>query len=208
MARVGIIVLFSWSALSNVVASRRQWSGLEPTWHKVAAVGSSALGIAFCALVVWAYLRRSRASITDRSPLVWVVAPLATVIPLVMAAVPPAPSGAVRDALVLGLTLAGLSWSVWSVRTLSTNLSVVPQARVAVTDGPYRLVRHPLYFGEIVALCGLALHVGRWEAGLVILLEVALQIYRASREERLLARAIPGYREYAEHTRRLIPGVW
>jgi protein-S-isoprenylcysteine O-methyltransferase Ste14 len=208
ISRLGIVALFTWCAVSNVVAIDRQLSTAEGTGHKLAGTVASLLGLAFCGLVVRAYLRRGRASATDRGVLVWVVAPLATVTPIVVAAVPPATQGVGRDVLVLTLTLAGTAWSVWSLRALATNLSVVPQARAVVTHGPYRWVRHPLYFGEIVALCGLALHVARWFALAVVGLEILLQVYRAQREERLLAGRVPGYADYAARTRRLVPGVW
>jgi protein-S-isoprenylcysteine O-methyltransferase Ste14 len=97
---------------------------------------------------------------------------------------------------------------VWALRSLAANLSIVPQARAAVTHGPYRWVRHPLYVGEFVALCGLALHVGRAPAALLVAVEAVLQVYRAYREERLLVLEVPGYREYAARTRRLVPGMW
>lgn len=207
-SRLGIVVLFSLCAFSNVSAVVRQLRGDEPLWLRAAGTASSLVGLFFCALVVRAYLSRGRARATDRGILVWFVAPVATVVPIVMAAVHPTTQGPVRQVLVLLLTLSGVLWSVWSLRALATNLSVVPQARAAVTHGPYRWVRHPLYLGEIVALCGLALHVGRWPAAAVVVLEVALQMYRAAREERLLTQQIPAYADYAARTRRLIPGVW
>jgi protein-S-isoprenylcysteine O-methyltransferase Ste14 len=206
--RVGVVVLFLLTAVSNAVTLMRHTTSADPLWQKASEVTSSVLALSFCALVVRAYLRRGHASATDRGVLVWIAAPLATVVPLVMAAVPARSHGPLVTAAQLSLTLAGLAFSVWSVRTLATNLSIVPQARRAVTSGPYRLVRHPLYLGELVALSGLALHIGRWPAALVLATEVALQVYRATREEQLLAHVVPGYREYAEHTRRLIPGVW
>ena len=49
------------------------------------------------------------------------------------------------------LLLAGTAWSVWSLRFLGRNVSVLAQARDVVDRGPYRWVRHPLYAGEIVS---------------------------------------------------------
>jgi len=208
LGRVGVVVLFTLTFASNAVTLARHIGSADPLWQKASEVASSVLALSFCALVVRAYLRRGRASATDRGVLVWVAAPLATIVPLAMAAVPPRTHGPLITVAQLALTLAGLTFSVWSVRTLATNLSIVPQARQAVTHGPYRLVRHPLYLGELVALSGLAVHVGRWPAFVVLGLEVVLQVYRASREERLLTKVVPGYAGYAKRTRRLIPGVW
>jgi protein-S-isoprenylcysteine O-methyltransferase Ste14 len=208
LARVGVVVLFTLTFVSNSVTLARHIAGQDAVWQKASEVASSVLALSFCALVVFAYLRRGRAIATDRGVLVWLAAPLATVVPLAMAAVPPRGHGPLVTAVQLALTLGGLAFAVWSVRTLATNLSIVPQARRAVTYGPYRLVRHPVYLGELVALSGLALHVGRWAAFAVLGLELVLQLYRAGREERLLAAVVPGYREYAERTPRLLPGVW
>jgi protein-S-isoprenylcysteine O-methyltransferase Ste14 len=206
--RVGAVALFVLTACSNVAALIVRLVGSEPTWRKGAEVVSSALALSFCALVVRAYLRRGRAHATDRGVVVWFIAPLATLVPLAITAVPSRPGGPVRTIVELLLTLSGLAFSVWAVRCLASNLSIVPQARSAITHGPYRFVRHPLYLGELVALSGLALHVGRWEAGVVVALEISFQVYRAGREERLLLAEVPGYAAYAERTRRLVPGVW
>lgn len=207
-ARVGVVVLFSVTAASNLGALARVITSAVPLWHQLAAAASSVLSLSFCALVVSAYLRRGHAAATDRSRLVWVVAPVATAVPLVLAGLPARTGGPVRTAAELALTLAGLTWSVWALRSLATNLSIVPQARALVTRGPYRWVRHPLYFGELVALSGLALHGGRWPLAAVVLAELAMQMYRARREESLLSQQVHGYDAYAARTRRLIPGVW
>jgi len=105
------------------------------------------------------------------------------------------------------LLLAGLSWSVWSVRTLGRSLSVLAQARVLVANGPYRLVRHPLYLGELVAALGLVLHGFTMAALLAWIVLVGLQAYRARQEEALLSSSVAGYSEYRGETNLLIPGL-
>jgi protein-S-isoprenylcysteine O-methyltransferase Ste14 len=109
--------------------------------------------------------------------------------------------------LALVLILSGSAWSLWAVRHLSTCLSVVPQARRLVDTGPYRLVRHPLYLGELVAVGGFAVRGGHWLHVVLLLALLALQLYRASREEALLAGQVPGYAGYAARTWRIVPGV-
>ena len=88
----------------------------------------------------------------------------------------------------------------------------VPQHRPAgaglVDTGPYRLVRHPLYLGELVAVSGFAHHHrgGHWLHAVLLLTLLALQLYRADREEGLLAGPVPGSPDYAARTWRIVPG--
>ncbi len=172
-----------------------------------AHLAAAGLTLAFYAFLVWAYLRRGVARSTSTSWSVWIAAPLATVLPLTLPFV--AAGGVGTAVLVAGevLLVAGMAWSVWSVRVLDRSLSVIPQARELVRRGPYAQVRHPLYLGELVATLGLALTLGGPLplAGWAVL--VALQAYRARHEERLLGAALPGYEEYRRSTALLVPGV-
>src|SRR4051812_29194374 len=205
--RVAVVVLFAVSMLSAVGKAWATLASPLPLDRAVPELASCLLSAAFCGLVVTAYLRRGRASATDASPAVWLAAPLATCLPLVIPALPTSPAGTSRSVLALVLILSGSAWSLWAIRHLSTCLSVVPQARRLVDTGPYRLVRHPLYLGEIVAVSGFAVRGGHWLHVVVLLALVGLQIYRAGREEALLGGQVPGYVAYVGRTWRIVPGV-
>lgn len=174
----------------------------------VVGVATSALTAAFYALIVWAYLRRGPARSTTGSWTARVAAPVATFLPFTL----PFLSGgsAPHVAILLGdvLLVAGLAWSVWSVRCLDRNLSLVAQAREVVQTGPYAWVRHPLYLGELVAMLGLALTLGGMLPLFAWALLVALQAYRAVHEEALLVRVLPAYGAYQQRTARIVPGVF
>lgn len=78
-----------------------------------------------------------------------------------------------------------------------------------VSDGPYRVVRHPGYLGAIAGALATPLLLGSaWTfvpAGLV----VALFVWRTRLEDATLQRDLPGYAKYAAEFRfRLVPGVW
>jgi len=171
-------------------------------WPGVAGV------CAFYALIMWCYLRRGPAVATCRSVTAHVAAVVATftpfVFPLLLASSPGAGRQFAADVLVLG----GVTWSVWSLRFLGRNLSVLAQARNVVDRGPYRWVRHPLYAGEIVSSLGLAIAAGSAAAAGLWLALCALQGYRALREEQVLLRALPGYRVYRARTAALLPGIF
>jgi len=169
---------------------------------------SAALICVFYALIIWCYLRRGPATATGRSVTAHAAAVAAMLAPFAFpwlrAAAPGATALWAGDALLA----AGTGWSLWSLRTLGRNVSVIAQARKLVVGGPYRWVRHPLYTGEIVSALGLAIAAGRPAALAVWLGFCGLQGYRALREEELLVRALPGYRGYQARTAALLPGVF
>jgi protein-S-isoprenylcysteine O-methyltransferase Ste14 len=83
----------------------------------------------------------------------------------------------------------------------------VPEARGLVTSGPYRLARHPIYLGEIIAGFGLVLPTLFGPHVIVFAIFLGAQILRTHFEERVLRSTYPQYETYARHTRRLIPFV-
>ena len=106
------------------------------------------------------------------------------------------------------LLIAGLAFAICSVAVLGRCFGILPDVRGLVTRGPYRLVRHPLYLGELTAVLGIVLGSRRpLLAGGTWLVCVGLQLARTSYEERNIRAEFPQYDEYAARTRRLIPGV-
>ncbi|HEY3940960.1 MAG TPA: isoprenylcysteine carboxylmethyltransferase family protein [Acidimicrobiales bacterium] len=116
---------------------------------------------------------------------------------------------------VVGIALAvgGLTFRLWAVATLGRFFQprlVVQHDHRLVTDGPYRLVRHPSYLGPILMLLGVGLVGDRW-IGLAIctVLPVAAYAYRIVVEEHLLVSGLgPPYQAYRGRTWRLAPGIW
>jgi protein-S-isoprenylcysteine O-methyltransferase Ste14 len=78
-----------------------------------------------------------------------------------------------------------------------------------VSNGPYRLVRHPGYFGSLIYNLAIPLVLASWWTFLPALLTIVLLILRTRLEDRTLQSELPGYPAYAAAVRRrLIPGVW
>jgi len=78
-----------------------------------------------------------------------------------------------------------------------------------VSEGPYRLIRHPGYLAMSVAAPASALALGSWWALVPALVYSALIVRRARAEDRYLRDHLDGYVDYADRVRfRLIPGVW
>jgi protein-S-isoprenylcysteine O-methyltransferase Ste14 len=112
------------------------------------------------------------------------------------------------NAISAALILAGTIFSFYAIIRLGRSVSIMAEARRLVTDGPYAVIRHPLYLGEAVALLGLTLqYLSAW-ALLLLGLQLAFQFLRMSNEEQVLSRTFPEYRAYMQRTARLIPGVY
>lgn len=118
---------------------------------------------------------------------------------------------AALQAAGFALLLAAMSLSVWVLATNAFASRVVrlQEGHTVTTAGPYRLVRHPMYSGTLLAWLATALALGSWWMLLPGLAGIALFVWRTAREDATLQAKLPGYAEYAGRTRfRLLPGVW
>jgi protein-S-isoprenylcysteine O-methyltransferase Ste14 len=102
-------------------------------------------------------------------------------------------------------SLPGLLLALWALFALGFSFSIAPEDRGVVMRGPYRMVRHPMYLGEILSLLGLCFSAGNLWNWLALILFIRLLLLRISAEERTLT----DYARYKTVVRwRLIPFVW
>jgi protein-S-isoprenylcysteine O-methyltransferase Ste14 len=106
---------------------------------------------------------------------------------------------------------AGFALAVRGVADLREALTPLPHPRDGarlVESGAYRLVRHPIYGGIVVAAAGYGLLAASPAA--IAGAAVLLTFFRlkSSREEAWLEARYPGYAAYRDRTRRLIPGLY
>lgn len=111
----------------------------------------------------------------------------------------------------LALTACGVLFAAWARVTLGRNWSgmvTVKSHHTLVTQGPYRLVRHPIYSGITLAMLGTALAVG--EIGALAGVAIAIVGWRLKYpiEEKFMVEQFGAqYVEYRRHTKALIPHV-
>lgn len=111
---------------------------------------------------------------------------------------------------LMGIAAGGLValWGVWDLRA---SLSPFPRPIVGaalVETGAYRLIRHPIYSGLVLAAIGWALVAG---SPLTLVAAGALFILfagKSRREEEWLVAAHPVYADYQRRTKRLVPWVY
>jgi protein-S-isoprenylcysteine O-methyltransferase Ste14 len=103
------------------------------------------------------------------------------------------------------LWLMGAYMGVWSVIRLRKAFSIEPQARMLVTDGPYRLARHPVYASYLLQYAGLV--VSHLTPALVMLYVAWLCVVtiRMRYEEQVLTAAFPEYEDYRRRVGRFLP---
>lgn len=136
----------------------------------------------------------------------------AIAISIYMTGVGSAPFSTQAKALGVALMVAGFvtRWAgMWTLRKFfSANVAVQSDHRLVI-KGPYKLVRHPGYFGGWLSFLGLGLALGNWMALFILAaLTVPAFLYRISVEEQVLRAAFPDYVAYARRVRKFIPLVW
>ena len=112
----------------------------------------------------------------------------------------------------LVLTACGLGFTIWARRALGKNWSAMPsikQDHELIERGPYRLVRHPIYTGVLLAIFGSCLAGGRVGEFCVFGMAAILLIVKLKTEEALLARQFPeAYLQYRRRVKALIPFLY
>jgi protein-S-isoprenylcysteine O-methyltransferase Ste14 len=111
--------------------------------------------------------------------------------------------------LGVALVVAGLALSAWARWHLGANWSGVislKQGHDLVRTGPYRLLRHPIYAGMLLAMLGSAIAWGDWRGVLAFTLALIAIIPRIGAEDALMAKTFgETYRDYRRRTAAIIP---
>ncbi len=83
------------------------------------------------------------------------------------------------------------------------------EGQKVIATGPYGLLRHPKYAGDLLLNVGISLALGSWWALAFVLVMLPTLAWRILDEEKLLRKDLPGYDEYMHKVRyRLVPYVW
>jgi protein-S-isoprenylcysteine O-methyltransferase Ste14 len=176
-------------------------------WNNFVRTGkwSSLLWLLSEGLVVLLLVFRRESHRLSRNPRDWIAA-LGGAFAVLL--VRPAATAVIPDLFGVALQIIGTLFEVYAKFFLGRSFGIVAADRGIVTDGPYRIVRHPIYLGYLVTHVGFLLT--NWSARnmAVYLVEYIFQVARILSEERLL-NGDPVYRDYCGEVRyRLVPGIF
>lgn len=119
----------------------------------------------------------------------------------------PAYVSIIGDGLVV---LANVIWFyVQKENTFVGSTVQIYEGQKVILTGPYALVRHPKYVGDLVLIIGIPLALGSWWGLLILALSIPGLVWKILDEEKLLRKDLPGYVEYTQKVHyRLVPHLW
>ena len=109
------------------------------------------------------------------------------------------------------LGICGLLISGIALLQLNFHLSPFPSPKSdskLITNGAFRLSRHPIYTGILIFMFSFAFWLGDGYRLCISLLVLGLFIYKTSYEESLLEHYFQDYKEYKSKTGRFFPKLW
>ena len=109
------------------------------------------------------------------------------------------------------LCIVGFAFCIWARFTLGRNWSGVvtlKRGHELISDGPYALVRHPIYTGLLTMFVATVIVLGH-VAGIIALPFVFVSLWIKLRyEEKLMLKQFPNeYAAYQQHVKRIIPFI-
>ncbi len=112
--------------------------------------------------------------------------------------------------LLISLGYAFAAWAMIENRFFSSVVRIqLDRGHVVCDSGPYRMVRHPGYAGNMLALPGVVLALNSMWTLIPVAVALIIAVIRTVLEDQTLQDELPGYSDYAQRVRyRLIPGIY
>jgi protein-S-isoprenylcysteine O-methyltransferase Ste14 len=202
-----LVVAFSLLAafqIASIAALLRASANVE---HVELVIAAKMFALIFLLMTVVLTVTRlpPRNSVAGIEPRVTAIA--GTFILLVLAVVPSGKIAPALQVIAVVLIVTGTVFSIFCLYWLGRSFSVMATARRLVVNGPYALIRHPLYVAEAVTTAGIVL--SNWSIAALAIGSVwcILQYRRSAYEESVLRAAFPEYDQYARLVPRFVPAA-
>ena len=110
------------------------------------------------------------------------------------------------------MELAGGVLAIWAVALMRSNANVAPipkQNGLLITKGPYKIIRHPMYTAQVIAVFPLVLeHNTPCRVAALIILIVTLLYKLHYEEKRLINHFGQPYEDYQKVSKRILPFIY
>jgi len=112
--------------------------------------------------------------------------------------------------VIIAIGYAFAAWALVENRFFSSTVRIQTDRGHSVCDsGPYRIVRHPGYAGNLLALPGIIMALNSIWTLIPAVAALVIGVIRTALEDKTLHEELPGYRDYAQRIRyRLIPWIY
>lgn len=112
----------------------------------------------------------------------------------------------------LAMFLGGIGFASVSMATLRRNYAatvIIREGHELVTHGVYRVVRHPIYLGVLVAMNGLPAYTTSGWGAVIMAALIPVFLNRIRLEERLLAQEFgKAWEAYCQRTPKIVPFLY
>ncbi len=113
----------------------------------------------------------------------------------------------------ISLELAGILLAVYAVYVAGVhNVNITPTPKEGgrlITTGPYRLIRHPMYLAQVVAVIPLVnSYFTQWRLGVLFLLMITLLLKMHYEEKGLVRQFGDDYLQYMKTTKKVLPFIY
>jgi protein-S-isoprenylcysteine O-methyltransferase len=110
------------------------------------------------------------------------------------------------------ITVAGIGFAIWARFALKGNWSsavTVKQDHELIQNGPYAILRHPIYAGFSLAALGTAITIGEVRGFIAVVLSVFAWRLKWGAEEAYMSEQFGAqYTGYKRRVKAIVPGIW
>lgn len=114
--------------------------------------------------------------------------------------------------VLLSMQMMGVALGLWAIYVMKVgNFNIIPEPvknGELRENGPYKLIRHPMYTSILLFAFPEILHYSTWWRWFLMFLLIISLILKLKYEESRLLQEYSGYAAYKRKTKRLIPFLY